>query len=346
MKFTESSSDNIKFLKNHYSLDNRPLNISYFLKRIHHKLKKINIKHYHYIKHTNINVVEHPSFYFPNDIVNHINGSSYIEYIIKMKKQNYNFIIKLYSETPIHIKHYIQKIKTILLLFIHCKPIHQLKYNTIHIYLTEFKKNIKAMNSGLAYSNRIILYRKEEWFKVFIHECIHLFDFDFHNHTDFSKMKSYFPIESQMLLFESYTEFWARIINIAILSKSKTFKMFEYKFNKYFRMERLYSTILMNKLLNHQHLTYRQLLQPNHYKESTNLFCYSVIPSLLFFYMNESISFFVSNNEKLFDYVGNVDDFMNFVIYLHKKEEWLSYVEYIKYYNTNNMNMALYDKVF
>ena len=59
----------------------------------------------------------------------------------------------------------------------------------IEIYNTPFKKKLPCrnycknlssinINSGLSYSNNIIIYRKEELLKVLIHEIIHILDID------------------------------------------------------------------------------------------------------------------------------------------------------------------------
>lgn len=342
MTFTQNTIENIQFLKNKYSLDTNKPNIKYTLRQIHNILNKIHIKDHSYVEHSNVSVVENTSLFFPNVIVNHINKTKFHEYIFKIHKQNYRFMIKIYSETSIPIKEYIKKIKTIIILFIRCKPSLQKAYNNITIYLTDFEKTKKYMNTGFTYGNNIVLYRKEEWFKVFIHECIHLFDFDFHSHKNYSKMKRYFPIQSQFLLFETYTEFWARIINISWLSIHKSFRIFENRFHKYFKREQLYSCVMTNKFLNEQHLTYRDLIQPNNYKEKNSIFCYVILTSLLFFYIQETMDFFESEN--MFRYEKSVDQFMNFIIQLHKKDKWLKHLDQIKYTSTTNLNMALYDK--
>ena len=61
------------------------------------------------------------------------------------------------------------------------------------IYITIFYSNIKKlhsnnlidsknMNSGLSYSNKIIIYRKEEILKVFTHELLHTLNIDNNYH--------------------------------------------------------------------------------------------------------------------------------------------------------------------
>jgi len=354
MKLTIKSKDNIQYLNNNYTLDKNKVNLNYALIPLHNKLNQIKIKNYNYIRKSNINIIEEVETYFPNKIVDKINKTNYEEYTFKLKKNKYNFIIKLYSENTINIKNYILYIKLILLLFISYKPIDYNKYCSITIYLTDFEKIINDIpvkpyniNSGFTYGNNIKIYRKEEWFKVFIHECIHLFEFDFHNYSYFSDMKKYFPIKSNFLLYELYTEFWARIINISLLSLHKSFPIFKKRFHKYLKMEKLYSAVTANKILNINNLDYRGLLKPNTYNEETNVFCYYILSSLLFYYVNDTMYFFVSHNKNILDFNNKyVNSFKKYIIHLHKKEEWLTYLDNIKKYKTPNVNMALYEILF
>ena len=77
------------------------------------------------------------------------------------------------------------------------------------------------VNGGLSdvcqINGQIIVYRREEWFKVFIHETMHNYGLDFSN-LDLSiankKLQSVFSIQTNVKIFESYCEFWARVMNV------------------------------------------------------------------------------------------------------------------------------------
>ena len=105
----------------------------------------------------------------------------------------------------------------------------------VYFYMTPFKKerphhsgddNLSAIhvNTGLTRNcethGEIIVYRSEEWFKVFIHESMHNFNMDFIDldlREANERLRTTFCIpHGDILLFESYTEAWARIINIMI----------------------------------------------------------------------------------------------------------------------------------
>ena len=100
----------------------------------------------------------------------------------------------------------------------------------IYFYMTPFKKQrphddsvLSAIhvNTGLTRNcethGEIVVYRTEEWFKVFLHESMHNFNMDFIDqdlHDANARLRSTFCIpHGDILLFETYTETWARIIN-------------------------------------------------------------------------------------------------------------------------------------
>lgn len=66
-------------------------------------------------------------------------------------------------------------------------------------------------------SGHVIVYRKEEWFKVFVHETMHNYGLDFAE-MDISEanrlLHKIFTIQKSVKLYESYCEIWARIMNV------------------------------------------------------------------------------------------------------------------------------------
>ena len=97
--------------------------------------------------------------------------------------------------------------------------------------------------------SEIVIFRKEEWFKVLIHESFHNFALDFSDMNTYECTKdilSIFPVNSEVNLYESYTEFWAEIMNALFCSffnlKSKTnFDDFLSNFEFFINFERTYS---------------------------------------------------------------------------------------------------------
>ena len=81
-------------------------------------------------------------------------------------------------------------------------------------------------NSGLTYGcqndGSVFIYREEEWLKVFIHETFHCLCLDFNSlHCgDLNKKfkKDITNVNSDLNLYESYTEFWATIIHSSMVA--------------------------------------------------------------------------------------------------------------------------------
>jgi hypothetical protein len=112
------------------------------------------------------------------------------------------------------------------------KCVKQLK---IFIYHTSLLKilpdtnieilNQNNVNTGFSRTcpsdSEIVIFRKEEWFKVFIHETFHNFGLDFSSMNVIpcnEMILKLFPVNSEVTLYEAYTEFWARIINALFCS--------------------------------------------------------------------------------------------------------------------------------
>ena len=78
------------------------------------------------------------------------------------------------------------------------------------------------VNGGLSNicqpDGHIIVYRKEEWFKVLVHETMHNYGLDFSVLDDIlvsnKKLQSIFSVQTDIKIFESYCETWARVINV------------------------------------------------------------------------------------------------------------------------------------
>jgi len=102
----------------------------------------------------------------------------------------------------------------------------------------------------------IIVYRKEEWFKVFIHETMHNYGLDFAVLDDIlvsnKKLQSIFSIQTDIKVFESYCEVWARIMNVF--------------FESYFEVNRHSRSLFTplstrKKIINNMHKQHKQHMQ-------------------------------------------------------------------------------------
>lgn len=227
----------------------------------------------------------------------------------------------------------------------------------IFIYLTDFKRIIPDNNYTILGSynvnggftttcdknSEIVVYRKEEWFKVLIHEAFHNLGLDFSkmNTNQFhSKIKQIFPIDSKFNIFESYCEFWARILNSAFCSYNvidnkndkDAFKTF---LDFFIQIERLFSLFQCNKILKFLGISYQNLYETdngshiareNLYKEKTNVFAYYIVTAFLLDNYVNVMNWCNKNNLSCFKFNNsqrNLDLFYNLIENSYKRNEFL-----------------------
>ena len=295
-------------------------------------------------------------------------------YNISFNIDNITFYIKFYTPNKININRYLFFIKLVLLLCSKNKKYDENHEFHLHFFLTDFEKNISNtkhklssydINSGVTIINEnisVFLFRKEEWLKVFIHECFHLFCLDCSCVTDveykqvFSNM--YF-LESDFLLYESITEFWARIINccfVSYFSKKKiSYKDFEQLLNVTINLEKLFSIVQMNKFLQNFQLSYEIIIDKSYspmikklYKEESNGFCYYIMTSVLLHFFDQTMEWFVTNNEDdmFLNFKKSRDNIMLFCYYIksiYNKDSFLEYIKNLPHCSTCNINMSLFE---
>ena len=113
----------------------------------------------------------------------------------------------------------------------------KVKSLNIFLYLTpKLKKLPKSdieilgpehCNSAVTFAcspqGELLIYRYEEWKKTLIHELFHSLCLDF-SLVNYEKLKknvnTIFNVNSEMLISETYSEFWANIINCCFCSYS------------------------------------------------------------------------------------------------------------------------------
>ena len=246
----------------------------------------------------------------------------------------------------------------------------------IYFYFTSLEKNLPnsniqildGSNVNTAFTttcpkdSEIVVFRKEEWFKVFIHESFHNFGLDFSdmNTTDCHRhILNIFKVNSEVNLYEAYTEGWAEIINALFCSfftlKNKN-NIEEFLSNSEFfiNFERTFSFFQLVKTLKFMGLTYKDLYQENDqshilretmYKEKTNVLAYYVIKTIL---LNNYQSFLLwckNNNFSLIQFkktLSNQNDFCLFIEKNYKTRSMLENIkkseQFLKILNNNNNN--------
>jgi hypothetical protein len=221
---------------------------------------------------------------------------------------------------------------------------------TIFIYLTNLKKEIPLSNISVLNENNantaftmtcpknseIVIYRKEEWFKVLLHETFHNLGLDFSDMNN-EKCKQYilniFPVNSEVNLYEAYAEFWAKLMNIIFCSflhlKDKNDEE-EFLTNCEFfiNFEIIYSCFQMIKVLDFMNLNYKQLYlkgqnndlaRNTFYKEKTNILAYYVITFILLDNYDKFIEWCDINNLSLLQFKKTTMNQVNLCKFISQK---------------------------
>lgn len=196
-------------------------------------------------------------------------------------------------------------------------------------------------------NSEIVIFRKEEWFKAFMHETFHNFGLDFsvmNNLICTSKILSIFPVNSQVNLFESYAEFWARIMNILFCSfvsmKDKNdINDFLSNFEVFINFERIYSFFQAVKILNFMGFSYNDLYSKNPhsdnirktlYKENTNVLSYYIITLILLNNYQDVLNWCNTNNTSFLQFkktTANLESYCNFIEKKYKTKNLLDGID-------------------
>ncbi len=212
-----------------------------------------------------------------------------------------------------------------------------LKKLTIYLYQTHFIKkfpkqnhiiDVVNVNSGVSSFNHtynhntIIIYRREEWFKVFIHETMHAFKFQ-PTQLQENKFKNIFKnsLSREVLISESYVEIWARFITCAFASymQSTNLHNFNVHMKFYTNLETLFAIFQSKRILQHMGLTYNDLISldksrlKTKYKEKTNVFAYYIITGVFFSNIWDTMDFFKQHNTNLLYFDSEIDTINKFI---------------------------------
>jgi hypothetical protein len=229
----------------------------------------------------------------------------------------------------------------------------------IYIYLTPFEKKIPTSkgqsigpenaNTGYTFrcekQNEIVIYRQEEWFKVLMHETMHAFGADFDDSEgkedadEYLKTLFSLPDDVNIKLSETYSEIWARIMNIVFQTYFKSPPSLEsrtlYKFKKnidfYLHLECVFSLYQCIKILDFMGINYAALTDDSEsskqmvasfYRENTNVFAYYVLTSILLNNYRDFLPWCANHNGaglNIFKVKTSKSEFVNFIKSCYKK---------------------------
>lgn len=303
--------------------------------------------------------------YFPLDIKKDIELNTINQIIYSCEINNKKIFINFFTsnhEIDITIYNkYAKQIFMLIAILTHYSSKECSQILNIYIYFTDFKRMLPDknydilehynVNGGLTTTcdknSEIFVYRKEEWFKVLTHELFHNLGLDFsamdvrdiHN-----KIKKLFPIDSKINLYESYCEFWARLLNLVfcsynVIDNKNDKETFVLCMEFFIQIERIFSLFQCNKILNFLGLRYKDLYnndnaskiaRENLYREKTNVFAYYVVTTfLLDNYINvmtwcndNNLLFFQFNNTK-----KTLDLFYNLIESSYSRNSFLKNLE-------------------
>jgi hypothetical protein len=310
------------------------------------------------------------SRYFPANVDSHINAKAQYMIDIRFKTnfgRNVRVIITTEEESDDPILHPEAHTKYIEFIYLWVTVIHHYaklecsQMLTIYLYLTSLKKLlpnsssevIGVNNVNTAYTipcsepSEIIIYRKEEWFKVLLHESFHNFALDFATSPSdacVNRILETFPIDSEVNLFEAYTEAWAEIWNMVFCSFLKThprhgpkkisdkryednLDTFLGNFQEISELELNYSVFQMVKMLNHMGLNYESIhskeahlnaLRKNLYKENSHVFAYYIAKSIILFNYQGFLAWCQKHNENTLQFKETHDNQHAFCEFIEK----------------------------
>lgn len=227
-----------------------------------------------------------------------------------------------------------------------------------HIFLTDLTKkrpSLQTMPLNQTHANtafthacianpEIVIYRSEEWFKVFIHETFHTLGLDFATlnnivsaNQQINKIFNIRPNDNDYRLYESYTETWSEIIHTCMVAHFNLIqqKQFVYSYvenvESLLRQEITFSMIQCTKVLHHHHLKYIQLLngENNTYRENTNIMSYYIIRCILLFHANEFIYWTMMQNNHSLEFKKNEQNVLKYVGFIEKCSRDQSFVNHM-----------------
>lgn len=211
---------------------------------------------------------------------------------------------------------------------------------TAYIYLSDHYKllpntrgeKIDWVHANTAYTYacpvnaEIVVCRKEEWFKCFIHETFHCMGLDFSSFQNQHYLSKKYIIEifplhnTDVLLFEAYCEINAEIVNLLFyiyvnyrkeIEKESSNKslvsqqgIFYRLFKEKWLYEKMFSLFQCVKVLRHNNMHYNDLHlsslecqeKRRNYSEKTNVLSYYILKSIYMYFLDDFLLWMLNNN--------------------------------------------------
>ena len=389
MKLTNKSKQFLSFFTNNkyiHHIKNTPATNNILLKIYYdilnaykylQSIKKNNTYDYEITKIENSLEITKPKNFnynsFPQVIREHIDELSLSEISYTFSLLNRNIKIIFVVEDPnieLKIKTYNKYVDSIIM-WLYILNLYSSKQCSnslvIYFYFTSLEKKLpesnihildeKHVNTAFTTTcpkdSEIVIFRHEEWFKVFIHETFHNFGLDFsdmNNDNCHNYLLNIFKVRSFVNSYEAYTEFWAEIINSLFCSfyslkekdrekgGSNNEKQFLSNAEFFINFERCYSFFQLVKVLDFMGLSYgdlylnkpeNKLLRETLYKEKTNVLSYYVIKTVMMNNYPSFLSWCNKNNLSLIAFKKTIANQKNFCEFIEKNYKSASMLENI-----------------
>ncbi len=269
--------------------------------------------------------------YFPKEIQHHILNEQSVAVTYKFgvgdRNMNLHFVVFNKRKSDLNMSKMLERAKRVCALM-HLVSLHASRSTCsatlqIYIYMTDFKKRFpdkagealdaEHANTGMSYhcakTNDIVVYRKEEWFKVLIHELFHAFGLSFIE-SDMpdgvdaamqAMLKQTYAISHTVRVYETYCEIWARILNVVFAcfaddehgnhaGSDVDFAIFGECVLKGLHKDAEFALHQCAKIMQHMDIPASVMLNPTKdnramvtekYRENTNVFAYYVMTCAL-----------------------------------------------------------------
>ena len=329
--------------------------------------KKVNGKYNPTFKKVNGSQISKPLFHFngiPEIVRNQIHRFAVYEisYSFSLFERNIQILFVVEEPEP-NIEIYNKYIDSIIMwlyilnLYASKSCVNNL---VIYLYFTSLEKKLPDSNNhtldgsniNTAFTttcpkdSEIVVYRKEEWFKVFIHESFHNFGLDFsgmNTHECNKHILNIFKLHSAVNLYEAYTEFWGEIVNALFcsffaLKNKNNWEEFLSNSEYFIHLERTFSFFQLVKILKFMGLTYSDLYVKNNqsnilsetmYKEKTNVFAYYVIKTILLNNYQSFLGWCKNKNPSLIQFKQTLQNQKEFCLFIESNYKSRSMLENI-----------------
>ena len=300
------------------------------------------------------------SRYIPKSISGEIKKCEKM-FVFKAKINKFDLIVKFVLKNNEDTDKYHEKFKKIYtwLKFIYKYSDSKQKKFILYLYLSDHKKLLPeskteildqvncntAVTYACAVNGECLIYRKEEWFKVLIHETMHSLCMDFSG-LDYKKLrkdvKSIFPLKSEFEISESYSEFWAIFLNTTFASTflSKNEEEFLVNWEVMIYIETLFSMFQVAKILDFlEIIEYENLFKPNTYRQRTHVFEYYILKLIFLMNYNSFFKLCYDNNSEIICFKKTpkmLEEIFKFIKNNYKSDKLIKNLEWMgKYYNEN-----------